>query len=115
MKGTIPLFVIIAAILVAFLTLFGDSGLPYLRSQRRSLAVQEESNRELRDYVESLRSSVYGLRESDRALEKAARNELGMARPNEEIFFFERVDQNRVDAAHLVDQGNQKSAVNGHR
>ena len=106
----LPVFVIVAAVLVGLLTLFGDSGLPYLRSQRRSLAVQEESNRELRDYVESLRGSVYGLRENDRALEKAARNELGMARPNEEIFFFERVDQERaaLSAAHTVSDPKKK-------
>lgn len=106
----VPIVVIFAAVIVAYMTLFGGSGLPYLRSQRRSLAVQEENNRELRDYVESLRGSVYGLREKDRALEKAARNELGMARPNEEIFFFERVDQDRGGQT-----SSPKKATNEHR
>lgn len=110
----LPVAVIIAAVAVAFLTLFGDSGLPYLRSQRRALAVQEENNRELRDYVESLRTSVYGLREKDRALEKAARNELGMARPNEEVFFFERAEQvksaAKKESIQKIDSSGNKSS-----
>lgn len=61
-----------------------------MRAMERSLSTERAQNRDLERHVQELRASVRGLRTDDRALEKAARNELGMVRPNEFLFVFEK-------------------------
>ena len=78
---------LLAAITVAF-TLFGDGSYGDLSRLRETLAGQKRKNDTLNEQVGTLKREVHALQHDDRALEKAARNELGMARPDELIFFF---------------------------
>ena len=71
-------------------SLLGDESYPRLRQLRSTLQSQKRTNAELREKVLKLRHEVRGLESDDRLLEKAARNELGMARPGERIFVFEK-------------------------
>jgi len=75
--------------MTALFALFGDDSFSHLQAMRQSLTQQVQRNADLRDEVGALRREVLGLQSDPRALEKAARNELGMARPNEKIFIFE--------------------------
>ena len=59
--------------------------------------VMEESFFSIYLRIEDLKSQVYNLQNDPRALEKAARNELGMARPNERIFIFEKDKEKQED------------------
>ncbi len=77
----------LAAITVAF-TLFGDGSYGDLARLRDTLAGQRRKNETLDEQVAGLKRDVTTLQTDDRALEKAARNELGMARPDELVFFF---------------------------
>lgn len=77
----------LAAITVAF-TLFGDGSYGDLAQLRETLAGQRRKNDTLHEQVAGLKRDVSTLQSDDRALEKAARNELGMARPDELVFFF---------------------------
>jgi cell division protein FtsB len=87
-RATIVLLLL--AIVLAFVTLFGDNSYERLVILRDRLVGQERQNTELKEYVENLQDEVYRIQTDDRALEKAARNELGMARPDELIFVFEK-------------------------
>jgi cell division protein FtsB len=79
----------IIAVVVAYYSFFGEEGYRRLLTLRHTLQVQREDNNALEDEVRSLKKEVHGLQTSERAIERAARDELGMARPNEVIFFFE--------------------------
>lgn len=90
MKHTTSLVLFGCALLAAILVLLGDKSLSRLRSLQQSLRDQIEESREVEARVNQLKGQVYRLRHDDRALEKKARNELGLARPNETIFIFEQ-------------------------
>lgn len=86
-KGTIVLLLV--ALCLAVVSLVAGNSFTRLRELRGTLAAERIKNEELSQYVSATKSEVRKLKTNDRALEKAARNELGMARPNEVIFFFE--------------------------
>ena len=90
MKQYAPVIVVVLACITALLSLFGDSSISKIRELEQAIEVQRDTNAELREKVVKLRHETTGLRHDDRALERAARNELGMARPNETIFIFEK-------------------------
>lgn len=70
-------------------SVFGRGGYSSYFSLRESLESQRRRNSEAAEQVEELQRRVYGLEHDTRILERAARDELGMARPNEMIFTFE--------------------------
>lgn len=88
MRQVAPIIFLFIALISSFFVFLGDDSLEILRSVEKSLNAQKVKNERLDSQVKNLRSQVRNLSESDRALEKAARNELGLARPNELIFFF---------------------------
>jgi cell division protein FtsB len=83
---------VIALIALAVGSVFGDRGLLNLAEKRR----QVES---LRSEIETLRvenarlvGEVEDLRQSPRAIERLAREELGLARPDETVFLIREED-----------------------
>lgn len=90
MKGLAPGILLFCALVAALFSLFGDDSYGRMQSLERSLSAQQQKNEELRTHVSDLKRDVYGLQHDDRILEKAARNELGMARPDEMIFIFDK-------------------------
>ena len=99
MKKLVPVFVLLAAVIIAVLCVFGGSSYTKLVTLRRTLESERAKNAELSELVGSLKREVRLLQTEPRAVEKAARNELGMARPDEQIFFFERSEEKRGDEA----------------
>ena len=93
MRGQGTLLLLAGALIVSIFSVFGGDNYSRLESVRESLSSQRAKNSELEQYVDSLRHEVNGLQTNDRVLEKAARNELGMARPNEMVIFFDDKDQ----------------------
>jgi cell division protein FtsB len=63
-------------------------GLPRLRALERELEGVEAENAELRRDVDHLRVEVAGLRDDPAAVERIARDELGMVRRSEVVFQF---------------------------
>lgn len=90
MKGLAPGIILFCALIAALFSLFGDDSYGRMRSLEKSLVAQQEKNGELHAHVSDLKREVYGLQHDDRILEKAARNELGMARPDEMVFIFDK-------------------------
>ena len=59
---------------------------------KQSLRLQKQHNAELAEHVGSLADEARRLQTDDRFLEKTARDELGLARPGEQIFLFKEYD-----------------------
>ena len=93
----VPWLLVLLAVITGAFVVFGEEALGRLRTLRDTIAVQRERNQELQQVVDELRGRVAGLQHDDRVLEKAARNELGMAKPNEYIFIFD--DENSDPAS----------------
>jgi cell division protein FtsB len=68
------------------LQFFGEEGLSQYRRLKRELAELTARNRQLAAEIEQMRLEVRRLRDDDVALEKAARDDLGMVREGELIF-----------------------------
>ena len=80
----------VVALFTVVLSLFGENSYSRLEGLRHAVIRQIDDNTKSQIKVSELRQSVDSLRSDPRALEKAARNELGLARPNEQIFIFEQ-------------------------
>jgi cell division protein FtsB len=89
MRGWVPISILIFLIAITVMSLVGRDGYPHLEALRDSLNRQNTRNEERATYINELKKEVYSLEKDDRALERAARENLGMAKPNEEVYFFE--------------------------
>jgi len=63
-------------------------GLARMQGLQHELDQAHEENAQLRRDVDSLRADVQGLRDDPRAVEKIARDELGLVRKSEIVFQF---------------------------
>jgi cell division protein FtsB len=89
MRGKGTLLLLLGAVITTCISIFGGDNLSRLSSLESSLSVQRQKNEELGRYVQGLRQEVHALKTDERALEKAARNQLGMARPDEVVVIFD--------------------------
>ena len=90
-----PILILLCALTIGICTFFGADGLPSLSAMRTNLRQQELHNAELDKTVRSLRREVAALESDPRTIEKAARQELGLARPGEKVFVFSDGDSKR--------------------
>lgn len=89
MRRSAPFIIMIALLAACVFSILGEDGYRKLVMLRRALAAQVEDNTQSMNELNALKRKVKGLRSDPRALEKSARNELGMARPDEMIFIFD--------------------------
>ena len=68
--------------------IFSPEGLPRLRGLERELAQVQDETAELGREIESLRGRVQRLRDDPTAVERIARDNLGMLRQTEVVFQF---------------------------
>jgi cell division protein FtsB len=90
MKSWIPKAAVISVALSTAMSFIGGESFSGMHEMRASLERQRARNAELKATLVSLKDEVHGLTKDQRVLERAARNELAMVRPNEEIVIFER-------------------------
>lgn len=90
MQRFTPYILILIALVVFGFTLLGEGGIAERRILETNLKNQSILNTELAEQVNTLKTEIHALKTDDRALEKVAREELLMARPNELIFLFEK-------------------------
>lgn len=107
LKSFAPVVLLFCALVTALFSLYGDDSYSKMQALRRSLAAQRQTNRELRSSVEALRQQVHGIKNDPRALEKAARNELGLAHPSEVVFIFENLNESEQDEAGQIFEGGE--------
>jgi cell division protein FtsB len=87
-ERALPLLVLVVAVIGAPVLIFAPQGLPRLRALQRELASVEEENGDLRRDIEALRGRVSRLRDDPGALERLARDNLGLVRQSEVVFQF---------------------------
>ena len=92
MRSTTSLYILLFALAAAIVSFVADDGFTKLSVLNRNLDQQRRTNEKLEAKVTALREHVKGLQVNPRTIEKAARSELGMARPNEVIVVFEKQD-----------------------
>lgn len=85
----LPLGLLMVAIVAVPLRLLDESGLPRFRLLESELEEVEQQNDELRREVESLMREVQGLESDPAAIERVARDELGMIHEGEVVFQFD--------------------------
>jgi cell division protein FtsB len=86
----LPLTILALAAIGAPIMMLAPEGLPRLRSLSRELADVEAENANLRRQIVHLKGEVSHLREDPAAVERIARDELGLIRTSEVVFQFPR-------------------------
>lgn len=85
-KKAATLASILALIALVVGSLFGDGGILHLVAQRERAAALGREIEELRAENRRLAQEILALRTDPRAIERLAREELGLARPGETVF-----------------------------
>ena len=86
----LPLAMLTVSLIAVPVLLLEPQGLPRMRSLETELSGVQNENSELRRDVGKLRSEVKELRESPTAVERIAREQLGLVRRSEVVFQFDR-------------------------
>lgn len=87
-ERVLPVGVLVVAVVGAPIMILSPQGLPRLRGLERELADVEEDNAQIRREIEALRGSVARLRDDPSAVERIARDNLGLVRQSEVVFQF---------------------------
>ena len=85
-KKASTLFCIIAVIALVVGSLFGDRGILQLLRQRERTEALAHDIEQLREQNRALADEIASLRRDPAAIERLAREELGLARPGESVF-----------------------------
>jgi cell division protein FtsB len=88
LERVLPILVLVVAVVGAPVMILSPQGLPRLRGLERELAEVEEDNAEIRRQIEALRGKVARLRDDPSAVERIARDDLGLVRQTEVVFQF---------------------------
>jgi cell division protein FtsB len=88
LSRTLPIAVLSLALVAVPVLVLAPEGLPRLRALERELDEVNANNQELRRDVGHLRIEVRRLRDDPAAVERIARDELGMVRKSEVVFQF---------------------------
>ncbi len=84
---------VIALAALAVGSIFGDRGILNMVGEREKVEALRAELDELRAENARLSSEIRDLRESPRAIERLAREELGLARPDETVFLIRETPQ----------------------
>lgn len=87
-ERALPLAVLVIAATSVPVMILRPEGLGRMRNLERELDQVEQENAQMARDVDGLRAEVQGLRDDPKAVEKIARNELGLVRKSEIVFQF---------------------------
>lgn len=87
-ERVLPIAVMVVALVGAPILIFSPEGLPRLRGLERDLTSVEGENDRLEREIEELRGHVERLRDDPTAVERIARDDLGLVRQSEVVFQF---------------------------
>jgi cell division protein FtsB len=86
----LPLAVLTVSLVTVPVLVLEPQGIPRMRSLEKELAGVQAENAELRRDVSKLRTEVKDLREDPQAVERIAREQLGLVRKSEIVFQFDK-------------------------
>lgn len=81
--------------ITAFFTIFGNHGLLRLIHVDRELETVRQQNSDLESEIMQLKNKMFGLEHSSTVLEKTAREELGLSKPDEIVYIFSNTERSR--------------------
>ncbi|MEM8607547.1 MAG: septum formation initiator family protein [Myxococcota bacterium] len=84
----LPFLLMVMAIMTVPTLVLDEQGLPRFRQLKTELEDLRGSNAELVDEIASLKAEIESLRADTQYVERIARDELGMVRPEEFVFQF---------------------------
>ena len=90
LERVLPIGILGMAAIGVPVMMLAPEGLPRLGSLSKELGQVESENAELRQHIQHLRGRVHHLREDPVAVERIARDELGLVRTSEVVFQFPR-------------------------
>ena len=90
MRIPAPVLIVALALTIAAVSFLLEDGFTKVSNLERSVEQQKRTNAKLAEGIQGLKREVTGLQSDPRSVEKAARSELGMARPDEMIVIFEK-------------------------
>jgi len=76
------------------LTVTGNHGLLHLQKINKELQLIEDKNRELKSDIREVKKDISEIHHSNFALEKKAREELGLSRSDEIVYIFPKTSEN---------------------
>ena len=88
LQRTLPIAMLSLALVAVPVLVLQPEGLPRLRGLQKELDQVDKENDELKREVTRLRVEVQQLRDDPAAVERIARDELGMVRKSEVVFQF---------------------------
>ena len=94
MKKLSGIIFFLITLLVLFFTATGKHGVLHLQKINNEVAILEEENRRLESEILDLKNKIYAIQNSDEAIEKAAREELGLSKPGEVVYIFPKKYEN---------------------
>jgi cell division protein FtsB len=87
-QRALPIGILALATIGAPVLIFEPEGLPRMRTLEQELARVDAENADLKRDIAALRVDVKQLRDDPAAVERIARNQLGLVRKNEIVFQF---------------------------
>jgi cell division protein FtsB len=87
-QRALPIAILGIAIVGAPVLIFEPEGLPRMRALEHELTETNAENAELRRHIADLRVQVRDLRDDPAAVERIARDDLGLVRKSEVVFQF---------------------------
>lgn len=88
LQRSLPLAILSVAVVSVPVLIVEPDGFPRMRSLEKELAGVQGENAELKRDIQNLRATVRELRDNPAAVEKIARDQLGLVRKNEVVFQF---------------------------
>src|SRR5277367_2397655 len=88
-ERVLPVAILVVAVVGAPVLIFSPQGLPRLRGLEKELADVDDENADLRRDIDALHGRVARLRDDPGAVERIARNNLGLVRQTEVVFQFQ--------------------------
>ncbi len=87
-ERVLPVGILVVAVIGVPVMILSPEGLPRLRGLERELEQVEEESAEMRREIDALRGRVERLRDDPTAVERIARDNLGLVRQTEVVFQF---------------------------
>ena len=87
-ERVLPVGILVVAVIGVPVMILSPEGLPRLRGLERELEQVDEESAELRREIDQLRGKVERLRDDPTAVERIARDNLGLVRQTEVVFQF---------------------------
>jgi cell division protein FtsB len=87
-QRVLPIGILGLALVAVPVLIFEPEGLPRLRALEHEMAEVDAENAELKRDISKLRVEVKQLRDDPRAVERIARDQLGLVRKSEVVFQF---------------------------